>query len=250
MELSGSFRVSELVIEYPASIPVLEELGIDYACRGNRTIAEAFDSAGVDVESWIDGFDPTGIEEETVGISSRNWNHESLAALVNFILAEHHQLEHRSLVYLAARIGRAVKSHGDSYPVVRRVEHLFRRLAESLRLHITHEEKDLFRQIEMLEDRVNHGGESPRHGRTLTDRILIEFLEHDLVAEKLRTMREVTHDWQLPPRAPKTLRTLWGDLRNFDRQLQRHIHLENNILYPRTIALETRSGAARDLVTA
>jgi regulator of cell morphogenesis and NO signaling len=243
-------RVSELVIEYPAAIPVLEDLGIDYACRGNRTLTEACDAAGVDCDEWLVtlAVDP-GITD-TEGVSTRNWNRESLATLVNFIVSEHHQIEHRSLVYLMARIARAVKSHGDSYPVVRRVEHLFRRLAESLRLHITHEEKDLFRQIEILEDQVQHPGDAPRHGRTLTDRILIEFLEHDLVAEKTRTMREITHDWQLPPRAPKTLRTLWADLRAFDRGLQRHMHLENNILYPRTIALEARAGSARALVTA
>ena len=66
------------------------------------------------------------------------------------------------------------------------------------------------------------------------------------IVEKLRTMREITHDWQLPTRAPKTLKTLWGDLRSFDRNLQRHMHLENNILYPRAISLETRAGAQRE----
>ena len=105
------------------------------------------------------------------------------------------------------------------------------------------------RQIEVLENQVNKGEDVTRHGRTLTDRILIEFLEHDLVAEKIRTMREITYDWQLPPRAPKTLRTLWGDLKAFDRGLQRHMHLENNILYPRTIAMEARAGSLRELVS-
>lgn len=250
MELKESLRVSELVIQYPATIPVLEELGVDYFCRGNRTIAEACDSAGVELESWLAGLELGTGMNEPAGVSSRDWSHETLASLVNFIIAEHHQMEHRGLVYLIARIGRAVKSHGESYPVVRRVEHLFRRLAESLRLHMSHEERDLFRQIEILEGQVHAGGEIPRHGRTLTDRILIEFLEHDVVAEKLRTLREITHDWQLPPRAPKTLKTLWSDLRQFDRSLQRHMHLENNILYPRTIALEARAGSMRELVPA
>lgn len=249
MDLNGSCRVAELVIEYPAAIPLLETLGIDYACKGNRTIAEAFDSAGVELDTWLEETDLDSAPP-TEGVSSRDWNRETLAALVNFIVSEHHQLEHRSLVYLTARIGRAVKSHGDAYPVVRRVEHLFRRMSESLRLHISHEEKDLFRQIEVLENQVRKGDEVTRHGRTLTDRILIEFLEHDLVAEKLRTMREMTQNWQLPPRAPKTLRTLWGDLKTFDCYLQRHMHLENNILYPKTIALEARAGAARELVPA
>lgn len=248
MKVNGSLRVSEVVIEFPSAIPLLEDLGIDYACRGNRTLSEACDGVGIEVDSWLEAID---LDEAppAEGVTDRNWNRESLAALVNFITGEHHQLEHRSLVYLTARIGRAVKSHGETYPVVRRVEHLFRRLSESLRLHITHEEKDLFRHIEVLESQIRQGGEAPRHGRTLTDRILIEFLEHDMVAEKLRTMREITHDWQLPTRAPKTLRTLWGDLKRFDRNLQRHMHLENNILYPRTIALEARAGAVAELVS-
>lgn len=250
MGLNGSSRVSELVIEHPSMIPELEDLGIDYACRGNRTIAEACDAAGIDADTWLEGLDVEGDGVETEGISSRNWNRETLAALVNYIVSEHHQIDHRSLVYFTARLGRAINSHGDAYPVIGRVEHLFRRLAESLRLHITHEEKDLFRQIELLEIQTREGGEPNRHSRTLTDRILIEFLEHDLVAEKLRTMREITHDWQLPARAPKTLKTLWEDLKSFDRSLQRHMHLENNILYPRTIALEARAGLTKDLVHA
>lgn len=250
MDLNETVRVSELVIEYPAAIPALETLGIDYACRGNRTLGEACDSAGVDLATWLAGLDVDNRVAEAEGISTRNWNRESLATLVNFIMSEHHQIEHRSLVYLAARIGRAAKSHGDAYPVIHRIEHLFRRLSESLRLHATHEEKDLFRQIELLEIQVVEGGEATRHGRTLTDRILIEFLEHDMLAEKLRTMREITLDWQLQARAPKTLKTLWADMRAFDRNLQRHIHLENNILYPRTIALEARAGAMKNLVPA
>jgi len=249
VELNELVRVSELAIEHPAVIPYLEDLGIDYACRGNRTIGEACDAAGIDAEVWLRELDLHEVDTSGAdGVSTRSWSRETLAVLVNFIVSEHHQLEHRSLVYLAARINRAVKSHGDAYPVVRRVEHLFRRLSESLRLHITHEEKDLFRQIEVLESQVRQGGEITRHGRPLTDRILIEFLEHDLVAERLRTMREITCDWQLPARSPKTLRTLWGDMKTFDRSLQRHMHLENNILYPRTIALEARAGAAKDLV--
>jgi regulator of cell morphogenesis and NO signaling len=248
--LNASSRVSELAIEHPSTIPVLEDLGIDYACKGNRTVGEACDAVGIDADTWLDDLDLEAGGVETDGISSRDWNQETLAALVNFIVSQHHQIDHRSLVYFTARLGRAVNSHGDAYPVIGRVEHLFRRLAESLRLHITHEEKDLFRAIELLEIQVREGGEPARHSRTLTDRILIEFLEHDLVGEKLRTMREITHDWQLPSRAPKTLKTLWADLKSFDRSLQRHMHLENNILYPRTIALEARAGLTRELTHA
>ncbi len=249
MKLDPNNRVADLAIEFPSLIPALEELGIDYACRGNRTLLEACDSAGVDAEVWIGTLGRIGRAEVRGGrIPIRKWNKEPLSAVINFIIGEHHTLEHREIVHLLARLGRATKSHGAQHPAVARVEYLFRRLAETLQIHILQEERDLFLRIEQMEAAVDVSRDNPiRYERSLTDRVLIEFLEHDVVAERLRRMRELTHDYRLPSSAPKALRQLWHDLREFDRMLQRHIHLENNILYPRAMAMESGARLADEV---
>jgi regulator of cell morphogenesis and NO signaling len=247
VKLSSSRRVCELATDYPAIIPALEDLGIDYCCKGNRTLLEACDSVGVDADEWLEQLgeiEQIGTGESVIPL--RDWNKETLSTLINFIVGEHQKLEHREMVHLAARLERARRSHGAQYPVIARVAHLFRRASETLRIHVHQEERELFQRIEEMEQALTTGREEPlRYERSLSERVLIEFLEHDVIDERLRTMRELTADYRLPSAGPHSMLALWADLRRFDRHLQRHIHLENNILYPRAIAMESGAKLAQ-----
>ncbi|MCM2314679.1 MAG: DUF542 domain-containing protein [Thermoanaerobaculia bacterium] len=247
MKPSSSRRVCDLATDFPTIIPALEDLGIDYCCRGSRTLLEACDSVGVDADEWLEQLGE--IESADTGegeIPLRQWNKETLTALINFIVGEHQTFEHREMVHLAARLERARRSHGAQYPVIARVAHIFRRISETLQIHSHQEERDLFQRIEEMEQALTAGHEEPlRYERSLSERVLIEFLEHDVIDEKLRTMRELTADYRLPSDAPRSVLALWADLRKFDRHLQRHIHLENNIVYPRAIAMESGAKLAQ-----
>lgn len=240
MKLSPSRRVCDLATDLPRIIPAFEDLGIDYSCKGSRSLFEACDSVGVDADEWIEQLGE--IEEGNAdgeAIPLRQWNSEPLSVLIDFIVGEHHAFEHRETVHLAARLDRARRSHGAQHPVIARVARLFSRVSDSLRLHAHHEERDLFRRIEEMERALTTGrDELLRYERSLTERVMIEFLEHDVISERLRRMRELTADYRLPSDLPRSVAALWGDLRMFDRHLQRHIHLENNIVYPRAISME------------
>lgn len=248
MKLSSSRRVCDLATDHPGIIPAFEDAGIDYCCKGSRSLLEACDSVGIDVDEWIEQLgeiEPGDAKEG--GIPLRQWNSESLVALIDFIVGEHHAFEQRETVHLAARLERARRSHGAQYPVIARVARLFNRVSESLRLHAHHEELDLFRRIVEMEQALTTGRDEPlRYERSLTERVMIEFLEHDVIAERLRRMRELTADYRLPSDAPRSVAALWADLRRFDRHLQRHIHLENNIVYPRAISMESGAKLAQE----
>jgi regulator of cell morphogenesis and NO signaling len=248
VKLSSSRRVCDLATDLPGIIPALENLGIDYCCRGGRSLLEACDSVGVDADDWVEQLGEIDAGDASDGaIPLRKWNKEPLSALIDFIVGEHHAFEHRETVHLAARLDRARRSHGAQYPVIARVARLFRRVSESLQIHAHHEERDLFRRIEEMEQALETGRDEPlRYERSLTERIMIEFLEHDLIAERLRTMRELTADYRLPSNAPRSVLALWADLRTFDRHMQRHIHLENNIVYPRAISMESGARLAQE----
>ncbi|MBI2213788.1 MAG: DUF542 domain-containing protein [Acidobacteria bacterium] len=248
MKLNSSRRVSELATDVPAIIPALEELGIDYCCKGNRSLLEACDSVGIDADEWLEQLgeiDEDGTDRG--GIPLRQWNKEPLSALIDFIVGEHDAFEHRAIVHLAARLDRACRSHGAQFPVIPRVARLFRRAGETLQVHAHREERDLFRRIREMEQALVTGCDEPlRYERSLTERIMIEFLEHDLIAERLRTIRELTADYRLPANVPRSVLALWSDLRAFDRHLRHHIHLENNIVYPRAIAMESGAKLAQE----
>jgi regulator of cell morphogenesis and NO signaling len=109
---------------------------------------------------------------------------------------------------------------------------IFAGYANSVIAHMLNEERDLFPCIQYLEDAANGaaGGPKPRIGQ----RVLREMVEHETFREKLRTMRELA--WQLPP--DEAVLELRGQLRACSRDVHQHIHLENNVLYPRAIALE------------
>ncbi|MFA6955083.1 MAG: DUF542 domain-containing protein [Thermoanaerobaculia bacterium] len=248
MKLSSSRRVCDLATDYPRIIPAFEDLGIDYCCRGSRSLFEACDSVGVDADEWIDQLGEIEQSDANDGdIPLRQWNSEPLAALIDFIVGEHHAFEHREMVHLAARLDRARRSHGAQHPVIARVARLFNHVSETLRLHAHHEERDLFRRIGEMEEALTTGRDEPlRYERSLSERVMIEFLEHDMIAERLRTMRELTADYRLPSDAPRSVAALWADLRKFDRHLQRHIHLENNIVYPRAISMESGAKLAQE----
>lgn len=247
MKPSSSRRISDLATDYPAIIPALEDLGIDYCCRGSRSLLEACDSVGVDADEWLEqigGIERVDSNEADIPLCQ--WNNETLTALINFIVGEHHAFEHREIVHLAARLERARRNHGAQYPVIARVAHLFRRVGETLSIHAHQEERDLFPRIEGMEQVLTTGRDEPlRYERSLTERVMIEFLEHDVIAERLRKMRELTADYRLPSHGPRSVLVLWSDLRRFDRHLQRHIHLENNIVYPRAIAMESGARLAQ-----
>lgn len=248
MKLSSSRRVCDVATDFPGIIPALEELGIDYCCRGSRSLLEACDSVGVDADEWLERLGDIEPGDASDGdIPLRRWNKDELSEVIDFIRGEHHAFEHRETVHLAARLERARRSHGAQYPVIARVARLFRRVTESLQIHAHHEEKDLFLRIEEMEHAVTAGREEPlRYERSLTERIMIGFLEHDVIAERLRRMRELTADYRLPSDAPRQVLALWADLRRFDRHLQRHIHLENNIVYPRAISMESGARLAHE----
>ena len=248
MKLSSSRRVCDLATDFPKLIPALEDIGIDYCCRGSRTLLDACDSVGIDADEWIERLGEIDLADaDDDDIPLRQWNKEPLSALINFIVGEHHAFEHREMIHLAARLDRARGRHGAQYPVIARVAHLFRRVSESLQLHAHHEERELFQRIEEMEQALETGRDEPlRYERSLTERVMIEFLEHDVIAEKLRRMRELTADYRLPSDAPRSVVALWADLRKFDRHLQRHIHLENNIVYPRAISMESGARLAQE----
>ncbi|HYU25172.1 MAG TPA: hemerythrin domain-containing protein, partial [Thermoanaerobaculia bacterium] len=157
--------------------------------------------------------------------AAMDWNHAPLGELTRFLAADHEQTIRTTLGELRHSIERCG-------PEAKRIAVIFTSYSTSVIAHMLNEERDLFPCIQYLEDAMNGagGGAKPR----VSQRVLREMVEHEAFREKLRTMRELA--WQLPEN--EAVRDLRACLGACSREVHHHIHLENNVLYPRAIALE------------
>lgn len=217
--MTPELTVAEIARTMPQAVAVFEEAGIDYSCRGARSLAEA--AAGV-------GFTAEEMAARIAGApcdAALNWNDKPLGELTRFLAADHEETIRTTLGALRQSIERCG-------PEARRIAVIFSDYATSVIAHMLNEERDLFPCIQYLEDAANGAGGGPRP--RISQRVLREMVEHETFREKLRTMRELA--WQLP--ANEAVLELRAQLRACSREVHQHIHLENNVLYPRAITLE------------
>jgi len=221
--IAPELTVAEIARMMPQAVDVFEEAGIDYSCRGARSLAEAAAGAGFTAAELI----ARVIEAPPDGLP--DWNQKPLEELTRFLAADHEETIRTTLGALRQSIERAAGSCG---PEAKRIAILFGTYSTAVIAHMLNEERDLFPTIEYLEHAANSsaGGPKPR----VSQRVLREMVEHESFREKLRTMRELA--WQLP--ANDAVVDLRDRLRACSHEVHQHIHLENNVLYPRAIALE------------
>jgi regulator of cell morphogenesis and NO signaling len=222
--IAPELTVAEIARMMPQAADTFEEAGIDYSCRGARSLADAAAGAGFTAGELIARI----VEAPQNGFA--DWSQKSLTEMTRFLAADHEETIRTTLGQLRLSIERAAA--GGSGPEAKRIGVIFASYSTSVISHMLNEERDLFPTIEYLEHAVNGraGGSKPRIGQ----RVLREMVEHETFREKLRTMRELA--WQLP--ASEDVRDLRERLRACSREVHQHIHLENNVLYPRAIALE------------
>lgn len=220
--------IAALAIAQPTIIPTLERLGIDYCCGGSVTVEEACRRAGADpaeLRSLVEGPAPS---------AGRAWERESLTALVRFILETHHVFTRDAMAALPPLAAKVRARHGDVHPETRAVETLVRHLVEDLGPHLLKEERILFPYVESLE--------GPARGEscfgTVRNPVRAMMREHESVGGILGKLRAVTARYVAPPDACASFQALYAGLKELEADLHRHIHLENNILFPGALALE------------
>jgi regulator of cell morphogenesis and NO signaling len=166
--------------------------------------------------------------------------------LARYIVEKLHGFVRQEIGRLLPLIAKVIGVHGNKQPELQQIGVSFQSLAEELTLHLMKEERMLFPYIEDLEAAANCGGQPavPMFG-TVQNPVRMMMMEHDSAGELLREMRQATNGYALPEDACMSFRVLYSALQAFEADLHQHIHLENNILFPRAIALDSRQ-VARD----
>ena len=248
MILSPDRTVRDVVLELPQATRVFEKLKIDYCCGGNQRLGDACATAGVAVKN-LEAMLTAADQVESQGRDSPDFQKATLSDLIGHILAKHHVYTKDEMARLEPLIDKVIAAHGANHPELLNIWELFQTLRADLTPHMFKEEQMLFPYIVELESSVLE--KRPRPSApfgTINNPIHMMMMEHDTVCDLLRELREVSSDYAVPPDVCISYQTLYQALTAFEQDLHQHIHLENNILFPRAIELEAKA-VARQMTT-
>ena len=230
--------VREVAVENPAATRIFERFGIDYCCGGNQALEQACQRAGVSFDEVIDSLE---MEEEAARAEKQfhDWQSESLSELITHIKSTHHKYTRDETVRLAALLQKVSSVHGKNHPELFGIRETFGWVSQELMTHMMKEEMVLFPYIERMEESViQHEPVLPAPFGSVQNPVALMEHEHDSAGAALRSMRKASSDFTPPTDACISYQTLYKALAAFEADLHQHIHLENNILFPRAIAME------------
>ncbi len=239
MSIELQTTVADIATQFPATIRVFQRHGIDFCCGGKRPLAEACEAGGVsfdvlkqDLESAVAG--PAGEQPAA-------WPEGDLRPLVAHILERYHRPLDEELPRLSQMMQKVLSVHGARHPELEAIAQTLIAICEDLMPHMMKEERVLFPYIERMEA-LAEAGNSLMHSPfgSIESPIRMMEMEHESVGRLLADLRRDTRGYVPPEDACNTFRGLWHGFAELERETHEHIHIENNILFPRAHALETR----------
>lgn len=238
--MNSNMTVREAAIQIPESTRLFEKLKIDYCCGGNRPLTEACASVGVGIDKLMEMLaevsDVVAKQEGTL-----DFQQLALAELITHIVDSHHVFTKSEMDRLEALTEKVIGAHGGNHPELVRVGELFQTLCADLKPHMFKEERVLFPYIAAMEQAAAQNQPRPfAPFGTVNNPVRMMMMEHDTAGEILRELRALTSDYKVPPDACISYQTLYQALEAFEKDLHQHIHLENNLLFPKAVNLEER----------
>jgi regulator of cell morphogenesis and NO signaling len=228
--------VKEVAVEMPQSTRIFEKLNIDYCCGGNRPLLEACANAGIEIEQLEKML---GAADPALSADDSHFQMMTLTELVGHIFNKHHVYTKAEIGRLGALLTKVVAVHGENHPELRDVERLFQQLCADLTPHMMKEEIVLFPYIVELETAQSENSRAPfAPFGTMKNPVRMMMMEHDTAGDILRELGKVTNDYTVPSDVCISYQTLYTAMKEFERDLHQHIHLENNLLFPRAAELE------------
>ena len=236
--LDPTRTIREFAVEVPQATRLFEKLGIDYCCGGGKLLSEACTEANLSLDDVLRSLSVTDSQNESGAV---DWKRADLADLIDHIVTKHHGYVKQELPRLDRLMNKVAAKHGPNHPELLRMQELFAALSTELTSHLMKEEQVLFPYVVQCERSLRESGRvhPPMFG-TVRNPIHMMELEHDSAGDTLKEMRAISSGFTAPENGCFSFQTLYQGLREFEADLHQHIHLENNILFPRAIEFETR----------
>jgi len=230
--------IGEWVAEDYRTASVFSKYGIDFCCKGNITLEEACNKKGIDsieVQHEIDDILNT---KTTQDIDFKSW---PIDLLIDYIEKVHHRYVEEKSAALLLYLDKLCKVHGKNHSELFEITEHFKTSTGELAQHMKKEELVLFPFIKKLFNalRTNTAIEHPHFG-TVSNPIAMMMNEHDAEGERFREIAKLTNDYDPPSDACETYKVTFAMLKEFEQDLHKHIHLENNIVFPKAKEMETK----------
>jgi regulator of cell morphogenesis and NO signaling len=237
MTINATKTVRELATEIPGATRVFEKIGIDYCCGGGKTIEEACAAAGISVDEIARSLDRS--TQAGGSDAGTRWQAEPLSKLTSYIVSKHHVFTREELERLDQLVAKVCSVHGQNHPELLLIRGHFQDLKRDLIPHMQKEEMILFPFIEQMDAAVSAGKPAPVPVfGTIQNPVRMLMMEHDAAGEILKQIRQLSGGFAVPEDACISYETLYKALETLELDLHQHIHLENNILFPRAVEME------------
>jgi len=234
-DIADGTTVRDLVVRYPQARRVLESYRIDYCCDGDRELAIAAAASGADLDALRADLRAA---IEAAPAAGRNWSDASVTELIDHIVKTHHGFLRKQLPRIAELFEKVTRAHGERHgKILERLQRVFASLRDDLDAHLAKEEA-LFPYIRSVEVCANARGDRLGALRTEVQNSIRQLVcEHDRAGLALAELARITSNYLAPTDARPTFAELYEALQKLQTDLHEHVHLENNILFPKAVAL-------------
>ena len=219
--------VGEIVAEDYRTAQVLRSYGLDFCCGGGRTLEKACSSKKIEMEQVITEIEALNLADNT----EDNYNEWSLDFLTDYIVNNHHSYVRKMLPEISFYAEKVARVHGERDPELYDILQNVNLLRSELLGHLQKEEQELFPQIKDLVTQKKTSSVKSAIVGALEE-------EHDKAGELMANIEELTNGFNPPSNACASYRVLFQNLKGFQQDLHKHVHLENNILFPKALKLE------------
>jgi len=238
MTITPDSIVEEVVKYNFKTAPLFQANNIDYCCNGSKAISDACLEAGIDANQLIQQIEKVITQNDPDTAALNNYG---LGELCTYIIKRHHAYVNKSIPILKKNLEKVCQVHGEQHSELFEIKKLFNDCAGELTKHMMKEEIMLFPFIERLETSKMANSPLPKSPfGSVSNPIRMMVADHQNEGERLKEIALLSDNYQPPDDACTTYEVTFKLLRDFEDDFQRHIHLENNILFPKANDLENR----------
>jgi regulator of cell morphogenesis and NO signaling len=220
--------LAEIVTHNHEAALLLEKYELDFCCKGKRTLADACREKDLSTEKIAEELNQIA---EGINPHQMPFNEMTTEQLIGHILIHHHFYVKQTMPQISNHLEKVAIKHGDRFPWMRDVYHVFSTVREEMTHHMQKEEMILFPVIRNAEN-FSKNKDAAAENRFIPGAISVMESEHDAAGELMLSIRKLTNNYQEPEGACTTFKVSLAELKAFEEDLHQHVHLENNILFP------------------
>lgn len=236
MQELANQTLAQIVTGNHRTASLFEKYHLDFCCKGKRSLKQACEEQNLSIDQVLGEIN--AVYDTGKNSSNVEFDNLSLTQLADYIIKTHHEYVKLELPKLYAYLQKVTEKHGTRHPELSRISGRFISLKEELEAHMQKEELVLFPRIRQLESILKQEpGKLNLNISSLLSPITMMQHEHDHAGTLMEEIRQLTNDYNPPPDACTTYRLSFAGLHEFELDLHQHVHLENNILFPKTMEL-------------